>query len=102
IKHSKATTFHCRNSTTSCSITVCHLFAFFAKSCSKTRTNGTRCSKEEIKSYNVAKLKVSRRFVATLLTLLPGDFLAIAEKFSGECLCRIGSEPHNRVCALLH
>src|SRR5262245_2973885 len=53
-KRSKATIFHCRNSITSCSITACHLFAFFAKSCSKTRANGIKCS-EGVK--RVKKLK---------------------------------------------
>src|SRR5207249_648126 len=39
----RATNSHCHSSTTSCSTTACHPFASSAKSCSRTRVNGTRC-----------------------------------------------------------
>src|SRR5438445_5413129 len=43
-RRNRARSSHCKNSITSCSITACRPFVSSAKSCSKTKRNGTRCS----------------------------------------------------------
>src|SRR5437660_9510030 len=86
-RRNKATTSHYKSFTTNCSTTACRPFVSSARSCSKTRANGTRCCNS---------------FLLLLGILLvigpsPRNLLAITQEFSTKLLRGFACQPHNRV-----